>query len=53
MKIVSACLGCFNCKWNGKSSPCQEVVDLINQGKAIPVRPEQLGGLTTPRGPAE
>ena len=39
--------------WNGKSKPCQKVIDLIKQGKAIPVCPEQLGGLKTPRIPQE
>ena len=53
MKIVSACLVGINCMWNGKSKPCQEVIDLVRQGKAIPVCPEQLGGLKTPRTPQE
>ena len=39
--------------WNGKSKPCQEVINLVKQGKAIPVCPEQLGGLKTPRIPQE
>lgn len=39
--------------WNGESKPCQEVIDLVKQGKAIPVCPEQLGGLKTPRIPQE
>lgn len=39
--------------WNGESKPCQEVIDLVKQGKAIPVCPEQLGGLRTPRIPQE
>jgi len=53
MKIVSACLAGINCRWDGKSNPCQKVMDLVKQGKAIPVCPEQLGGLITPRLPAE
>jgi len=53
MKIVSACLAGINCRWDGESRPCQKVVDLVKQGKAIPVCPEQLGGVTTPRTPAE
>ncbi len=53
MKIVSACLAGINCRWDGESRPCQKVVDLVKEGKAIPVCPEQLGGLTTPRTPAE
>ena len=53
MKIVSACLIGINCMWSGKSKPCQKVIDLVKQGKAIPVCPEQLGGLKTPRVPQE
>jgi len=53
MKIVSACLAGIKCKWDGKAKPCQKVIQLVGQGKAIPVCPEQLGGLTTPRVPAE
>ncbi|MCF7907138.1 DUF523 domain-containing protein [Patescibacteria group bacterium] len=53
MKIVSACLAGIKCRWDGESRPCQKVVELVRQGKAIPVCPEQLGGLTTPRVPAE
>jgi len=53
MKLVSACLAGFNCQWNGKSKPSKEIIELVKQGKAIPVCPEQLGGLTTPRIPSE
>lgn len=53
MKIISACLAGTKCKWNGEAKPCQKVIELVKQGTAIPVCPEQLGGLTTPRTPAE
>ena len=53
MIIVSACLAGINCRWNNTSKPCQKVINLVKEGKAIPVCPEQLGGLTTPRTPAE
>jgi uncharacterized protein YbbK (DUF523 family) len=53
MKIVSACLAGIKCKWDGEARPCQKVIELVKQGKAIPVCPEQLGGLTTPRVPVE
>jgi len=49
MKIVSACLAGIECKYNGKSNPVEEVMNLVRKGEAIPVCPEQLGGLTTPR----
>lgn len=53
MKIVSACLTGVRCRYDGKVKPCRKVVALVRQGKAIPVCPEQLGGLSTPRPPAE
>jgi len=53
MKIVSACLAGINCRWDGESRHCQKVIELVKQGKAIPVCPEQLGGLPTPRIPQE
>ena len=53
MKIVSACLVGIKCRRDGDLRPCPRVIDLIKHGKAIPICPEQLGGLTTPRLPAE
>jgi len=53
MKLVSACLAGINCRWDGKSKPNKKILLLVKQGKAILVCPEQLGGLTTPRMPAE
>ena len=53
MIIVSACLAGIECRYDGSGKPCQKVIDLIEQGKAIPVCPEQLGGLPTPRDPVE
>lgn len=53
MKIVSACLAGINCKWDGESNPNEFVMKLVREGKAIPICPEQLGGLPTPRKPAE
>jgi len=53
MKIVSACLAGIDCAYDGKSRRCEKVVEIVKSGKAIPVCPEQLGGLPTPRIPAE
>jgi uncharacterized protein YbbK (DUF523 family) len=50
---VSACLAGFACRYDGNSSPCSAVVSLVEQGDAVPYCPEQLGGLSTPRDPAE
>lgn len=53
MILVSACLVGLNCKYNGGNNYNEEIFDLVKTGKAIPICPEQLGGLTTPRAPAE
>jgi uncharacterized protein YbbK (DUF523 family) len=53
MKIVSACLAGFNCKYDGTSKPNPYIIELVKTGQAIPVCPEQLGGLPTPRDIAE
>lgn len=53
MILVSACLLGINCKYNGGNNFNQKIFDLVNEGKAIPVCPEQLGGLKTPRIPSE
>ena len=53
MIVVSACLAGEKCRYDGKSNYCQKVVDLVAKGEAIPVCPEVLGGLSTPRAPAE
>ena len=54
MKIlVSACLLGQNCKYNGGNNLNQSVLDFIEGHEVIGVCPEQLGGLSTPRLPAE
>ena len=53
MILVSACLAGINCKYNGKNNYNEKVFKLVKEGKAIPVCPEQMGGLTTPRQPSE
>lgn len=53
MKVVSACLAGIKCNYEGKSKPCQQVIDMVARGEAIAVCPEQLGGLPTPRVPSE
>lgn len=51
--IVSACLLGENCKYNGGNNLCQKVIDFVKDHEVIPVCPEQMGGLSTPRLPAE
>lgn len=53
MKIVSACLAGIECRFDCKSKTNLHIVEMIKNGEAIPVCPEQLGGLPTPRTPAE
>lgn len=53
MIFVSACLVGINCKYSGGNNYNEKVFNLVKEGKAIPVCPEQLGGLTTPRNSAE
>ena len=54
MKImVSACLLGENCKYNGGNNRSQKVLDFISGHEVIPVCPEVLGGLETPRIPSE
>ncbi|MBR2522848.1 MAG: DUF523 domain-containing protein [Clostridiales bacterium] len=51
--LVSACLLGIDCRYKGDSCPCQKVIDLGSDNQLIPVCPEQLGGLPTPRTPSE
>ena len=51
--IVSACLAGLVTNYLGGSFPNERVIELVREGKTIPVCPEQLGGLPTPRPPAE
>lgn len=53
MIIVSACLAGINCRFDGKSKANKKIIKLIEEGKAIPICPEQLAGLPTPRIPSE
>lgn len=53
MKIVSACLAGVRCRYDGESQPVDRIVEMVRNGQAIPVCPEQLGGLTTPRAKSE
>lgn len=54
MKImVSACLLGACCRYDGASKPDDTVKMLLRDHELIPVCPEQMGGLPTPRDPAE
>lgn len=51
--LVSACLLGEPCRYDGKPQPCEEVLALAATCNLVPVCPEQLGGLPTPRTPSE
>lgn len=54
MKIaVSSCLLGINCKYNGKSNYNEDIIQLKEKYELIPICPEVLGGLPTPRVPSE
>jgi len=53
MKLISACLAGVNCKYNGQSNLDVKAALLVASGKAIPICPELLGGLSSPRNPCE
>jgi uncharacterized protein YbbK (DUF523 family) len=53
MKIVSACLAGLECRYDCKSQSRDDIRAMVARGDAIPVCPEQMGGLPTPRNPAE
>ena len=52
MYAVSACLTGLPCRYDGKSKPVECVRRLVQEGLAVAVCPEQLGGLSTPRPPS-
>jgi len=51
--LVSACLLGVNCRYDGGNCLVAEAVKLVGTEDVVPVCPEQLGGLPTPRPPAE
>jgi uncharacterized protein YbbK (DUF523 family) len=53
MKICSACLLGIKCRYDGKENKNGKAISLSREEILLPVCPEQLGGLSTPREPAE
>ena len=51
--LVSACLLGVHCRYNGKGELDKAVKALMGKAVLIPVCPEIMGGLATPRDPAE
>ena len=51
--LVSACLLGCECRYKNDGCPNEEIISLAKDNEIIPVCPEQLGGLPTPRLPSE
>ena len=51
--LISACLLGVKCRYDGSGRPCPAALALAGAHELIPVCPEQLGGLPTPRMPSE
>lgn len=51
--MVSACLMGENCKYNGGNNMSEKVLNYVKEHEVITVCPEVMGGLPTPRIPAE
>ncbi|MGY3777704.1 DUF523 domain-containing protein [Isobaculum melis] len=50
---VSACLAGCPCRYDGQANTVEEIKRLIQNEQAVAFCPEVLGGLATPREPAE
>lgn len=51
--LISACLLGEPCRYDGKSKPCINIEPLKEKYELIPVCPECMGGLNTPRNACE
>lgn len=51
--LVSACLLGENCSYRGDSNYDEAVISYLKDKDIVPVCPEVLGGLSTPRAPSE
>lgn len=50
---VSGCLLGFDCRYKGDNCANEKILALSNEHTLIYICPEQMGGLATPRDPAE
>lgn len=51
--LVSSCLVGTNCKYDGGNNKNEKLINYLKNKEVFLVCPEQLGGLSTPRVPAE
>ena len=49
--VVSGCLLGINCTFSGENRRNEKTIELMKKHTLIPICPEQLGGLPTPRAP--
>jgi uncharacterized protein YbbK (DUF523 family) len=50
--LISSCLLGIECRYDGGHSRAEEIIQLAQEIQFIPICPEQLGGLSTPRAPS-
>lgn len=50
--MVSGCLLGLRCRYDGKEGASADIIRFASSANLIPICPEQLGGLPTPRPPA-
>lgn len=51
--LVSSCLLGLNCRYDGRNNYSKEVEEFLENYEVIPICPEIMGGLPTPRTPSE
>lgn len=51
--LVSACLLGLNCRYDGKNNYSNEIDEFLKDYDVIPICPEIMGGLPTPRSASE
>jgi uncharacterized protein YbbK (DUF523 family) len=49
---ASACLLGYHCRYDGRTSPSTRLIKRAAEEVVVPICPEELGGLPTPRTPA-
>ena len=50
--LISSCLLGIKCRYDGGHSRSEEIIEKAQEIQFIPICPEQLGGLPTPRAPS-
>ena len=53
MIAASACLLGYACRYDGRTSPSNTLINRAAKETILPICPEELGGLKTPRVPCE